>query len=442
MKFYFLFFSFFIGCYNLQEPNWITKYPKAQDYWFGIGSIEKPFSGSDIREAARTQAFNEIASQISINLESSFEKVVTEHNLELDRFAKSIITTQVQNSLSSIEVIETFESKNRYYILARLSKDSYYEEIDKKRRNAVVTSLSLIKEAEADFSVHSFNLLSQAMNEVSPYLNYSIQAEYPEGSGDLINLYSYIKILTNKYMDRIQLRPSKEVIEYKYGLNKAYEIELKVIDLNKSTPISNMPISCFLDKSEKRPFSRSDSNGLCIFSIPEIQSNRSIYYINYEVDLKQLFELSDAFGSIKSVQSQSTLKIIPPKISLITSEKNLGNIVANSYVEPVIINFFLNSFSAEFVDSEDVDLIINVVINTHSVSDNANEYGIFQVFGDITISIINARNGSEIMQKSFNKIQGSDFNSNKEAANQALQKISKIISNDFLPEIINSIKIN
>ena len=42
----------------------------------------------------------------------------------------------------------------------------------------------------------------------------------------------------------------------------------------------------------------------------------------------------------------------------------------------------------------------------------------------------------KIIEKSFNKIQGSDFNSQMESANQALKKLSEKITKEFLPEIL------
>ena len=58
----------------------------------------------------------------------------------------------------------------------------------------------------------------------------------------------------------------------------------------------------------------------------------------------------------------------------------------------------------------------------------------------MTISISNGETGEEILEKSFNKIQGSDFQSNREAANQALKKMSEKITKDLLPEIIDLLK--
>ena len=99
------------------------------------------------------------------------------------------------------------------------------------------------------------------------------------------------------------------------------------------------------------------------------------------------------------------------------------------------MSYFMG-FLAHFVDKENADLLINGTINTRSVSDKPNEYGIYQVFADLTISISHGQSNKEILKKSFNKIQGSDFNSNQEAANQSLKKMSHKIKEDFLPEIL------
>ena len=84
-------FLFFMACSTLPEPGWIDSQPIAENYWFGVGSVEKPFYGSDIREEARSKALSEIASQISVDISGSFEQVVTEHNLSLDEFEKSVL---------------------------------------------------------------------------------------------------------------------------------------------------------------------------------------------------------------------------------------------------------------------------------------------------------------------------------------------------------------
>ena len=68
-----------------------------------------------------------------------------------------------------------------------------------------------------------------------------------------------------------------------------------------------------------------------------------------------------------------------------------------------------------------------------------NIYGvsIYKVFADATISIIDTRNGEELLSKGITRVSGSSFDSFNEAGNQALKKLSEQIKKKYLPEITN-----
>ena len=428
-----------LSCSSHPEPQWITTQPNAENYWFGVGSVEKPFYGTDIREEARNQALNEIASQISVEVSGSFERVITEHNFSLDEFAKSVVRTHVDNKLLDIENVDFYENKNRYYFLARLSQKKYYETIEKQRRNGVKTALGLLDKAESEFNIQSFTFLSEAMNEIIPYMDIPIEEEYPVGSGEIVNLYSHIKLLANTYINRFSLVPDQETIEMKLGFIRDIQLGIKVVD-NNSNPIENVPVYCYIDENKKGSFALSDVGGNCIFPVPWIIDDKPIQYVNFEVNIDEIIKSAQLFGTLPQIQAQSTLKVIPPKIFIQISENNQGEATVNPYIQPVITEFFARNFSANFVDTNNADLIINGLVNTRAVSDTPNEYDIYLVFGDITISISNGITGEQILEKSFNKVQGSSFQSNKEAANQSLNKMSEKITEEFLSEIVEFIK--
>ena len=435
-----LFLFIIISCASRLEPEWIASQQNAENYWFGVGSVEKPFYGDDIREEARSQALNEIASQISVDISGSFEQVITEHNLSLDEFATSVVKTRVDNKLLNIEIVDSYENKNRYYLLAKLSQTKYYKAIEKQRRNAVKTTLGLLDKSESEFNIQSFTYLSEAMNEIIPYMDIPIEEEYPVGSGKTINLYSYIKLLANTSINRFRLIPIQEAVEIKLGFSRDIQLGVKVVDNNSNAPIENVPVNCYIDENNKSSFALSDKEGNCIFPVPSTTDDKPIQYVNFEVNMDEIIESVQLFGVLPKIQAQSTLKVIPTKIFIQILENNLGEATVNPYIQPVITEFFAQNFSANFVDTNNADLIISGSVNTRFVSDTPNDYGIYQVFGDATISISNGETGEEILKKSFNKVQGSDFQTNKEAANQSLKKMSEKITEDFLPEIIELIK--
>ena len=428
-------FLLLLSCSNHPEPGWISNQPHAENYWFGVGSVEKPFYGSDIREEARSKALSEIASQISVDVSGTFEQVITEHNFDLDEFAKSVVKTRVENNLPNIEIVDSYESKNRYYLLARLSQKIYYETIEKKRRNAVKTALGLLEKAESGFTAQSFTALSEAMVEISPYMDVPINEEYPLGSGKFVNLYSYIKLLTHTLVNRIKVVPDEIVTEIKLGLTRDVQLRVHIIDNQNNTPLVNIPIFGNVQGDDIGGVVLSDRDGYCTFPLPALNGKTAIQYMNYKVKMDELLGESPLFGNLPHIQVQSMIKVIPPDILVQIKEYNLGEETGNPYIAPVIMEFFASHFSANFVESNDADFIIKGTVNTRSVSDKPNDYGIYQTFADATISISKGGTGEKLIEKSFNKIQGSDFNSKTESANQALKKLSEKITTEFLPEL-------
>ena len=137
-----------MSCASRTDPEWIISQPKAEGYWFGTGSVKKPFYGDDIREEARNKALSDISTQISVKVSGTFKRVVTEHNLSFDDLTESITEIRVKNNLTHVENIDEYESKDRYYFLVRLSKATYYETIAKQRRNAIQSALGFLNKSQ------------------------------------------------------------------------------------------------------------------------------------------------------------------------------------------------------------------------------------------------------------------------------------------------------
>ena len=160
------------------------------------------------------------------------------------------------------------------------------------------------------------------------------------------------------------------------------------------------------------------------------------------MNLAEFIQNPELFGALSQIQAQSTLQVNTPRIYIHIIENNLNEPTVNPYIQPVISDFFSRNFSANFVDTDNADLLISGTVNSRQVAEEPSyigEIAIYKVYCDATISISNGVTGEQILEKSFNKVQGSDFHSNKEAANQSLKNMSEKITEDFLPEIIEVI---
>ena len=70
---------FLLSCaYQASDmPDWVYGQRQA-GYWYGLGVIQKPFTGEDIRLAAREAAIREIASQIRIEVSSDLTHIIVD----------------------------------------------------------------------------------------------------------------------------------------------------------------------------------------------------------------------------------------------------------------------------------------------------------------------------------------------------------------------------
>ena len=235
--------TFFLTCYsNTYLPNWVTTQPVNSEYWFGYGIIQKPFNG-DLREEARSRAVDEIASQISIHITSKMKNLVIERDYDVRSFTRSITETRVNSNLNNIEIIETYNGRDEYIILARLKRAIYYDAINKRKQNIVDTSLDLIENLDRNFSGSSFVKLILAMRSINEFMDEPIVVEYPESSSQKRNLFSIIQNHIADYLQRIHIDLIPVSMKAIIGLPMNESIDVKVTDSKTGRSLSNIPSS-------------------------------------------------------------------------------------------------------------------------------------------------------------------------------------------------------
>ena len=426
----FLSLLIFVSCTSqptVPTPDWVLNSNSNANHWIGVGSIQKPFSGN-IREAARYQAVNEIASQISIQILSNFRNIKTEYNYDMNEFSKSIIDSRVENNLGDIEYINFHEDQYRFYVHARLSKQKYYEAFAKKRKNAVQTALGYIQRADSELNGESFNLLQSAMDEIVQFMDEPLQIQY-EGKSQ--NLYRLIKLKFQDKVNRVQLVSPENEVKITFGFSNSEIIEISSKDKKSDRVIPGIPVK--IESSEKINLVSgvTDINGRIILPLPKFESFEVQKQITLSMDFQEMKLSPNSYP-----QTPISIKINSPLIFVDINENILGKKSKHPIIAPLIKEFFSTKLSANFVDIENADLIMRGIVNTSKSSDFPNEWGIYQTFADATITVVNGRTGDEIYSVTVPKIQGADFNSNEGSAKEAIRKISKKMEIITMPQIL------
>jgi len=430
----FLYLLIFISCASQPTgptPDWVLTSNSNSNHWVGVGIIQKPFSGN-IREAARSQAVNEIASQISIQISSNFTNVMTEYNYDVNEFSKSIIDSRVENNLGDIEYLNFHEDEYRFYVQAKLSKQKYYESLDKKRENAVQTALGYIKRADNELNGESFNLLQSAMDEIVQFMDEPVHIQH---EGNSQNLYSFIKLKFQDKVNRVELVSAKNEVNITFGFSKNQTIQISSMDKKTRRVIPGVPVKIETSDKINLVSGITDINGRLVLPLPKFDSFEAQKQIVLSMDFHQMKLSPNSYP-----QTPISIKINSPSIFVSIEEKLLGKKTGNPIVGPMIKEFFSTNLFANFGDIENADLIIRGNINTSKKSDIPNEWGIYQTFTDATIMIINGRTGDEIYSVTVPKMQGADFNSNEGSAKEGIRKISKKMETITLPQILKRIQ--
>ena len=436
---YFLFvICLFIKCASNPVSTTLDSWQEIQDeenYWYGIAIISKSSSINNIQETARNQAIAEIASQIKININQDFKRIVEEKNYNINDYSLQVVNSRINMNIEDIEIVNFKNNHDSYMLLARLSKDKYYDNIERKRNNSKTLALEYISKAISP-TLLSFESLVKAEDAIFPYLDYPIYVKYKNGTK---NLYTLIHSIRNELIERIMIIPETKEISLKNLVGETQSVIVTVIDSKTNLPLPSIPLISILN--DKRNQCSTDKSGKCQFFINKPSFTKEItqfYKIN--IDRGTLYQAEANFNYL---DSQIILHLEPINIYLEISEENLGKKISHPYIEPILKEYFMTEFHSNFInDKENYDINIKVNVSTRANTNKPNEFGIYQTFADATIDIKINNQEESILQVSINDIQGADFTSFSEAGHKALEKIRNKIFAETLPELVSILNKN
>ena len=422
-----------ISCsYRTPSPEWLNQQPVSSDFWYGIASVGK--NTEDYRQKAMELATDQIAFQIRTHIQSTRQLTREEINLKFSEQYKSIIESRTDIVLDDIETVETFISRDKYHVFIQLNKNIYFEKIEIKKNKAINIAVDFMTSAEKNFSIESFNYIIKALNEITPFLDYSLVTEYPIGSGEMVNLNSEIFIMADRLKSRLALNIDNQEINTVLGKKQNYSIQLESIDKKTNSIISNIPLEASMRGNKISDSMVTDNNGKTKFHLFKISNKDPVQYVEISISLPEFLEKFQ-FESIHDVTIK--VNVSPVNIYLKFDENNLNNSLSNPFLVPDFKTFLLQTYGAKFTNIKSKsDLYILAKINTTAKMENQNEYGLFQVYADCTISFYDTVTDNELYQTSINNVMGVDFNSLDGAGRNALKNLVKEVKSDTFQEIV------
>ncbi len=124
-----------------KKPKWIKERPILNDYYQGIGVVEKTGNQVDYTLSARSKALKELSSEITVTISANSILHQLENNNLVKESYESNTSLKTMQTLEGYE-IETYEDSNNYWVYVKLSKAKY--EMAKRQQLEKAKKLALI----------------------------------------------------------------------------------------------------------------------------------------------------------------------------------------------------------------------------------------------------------------------------------------------------------
>jgi hypothetical protein len=272
----------------------------------------------DFREKARQNALSDIAGNISVNISSSSVLSQLESDNKFSSYYRDNIKLSTKNYLEGYEMVENWETPDRYWVYYRLSK-SEYERIKRERiQTALSNSEGDYREAEKSINAGNsreavYNQI-KAIEKIKDFLGEDLLTDIA-GKGQSYTSRLFADLTAT--LQNIRIVYPVNPIEVQRGQKPESGVVNALVENNGNTPIAGVPVivtySFFPGKKDELV---SDASGILRIKTGIINS-------------KQKTENISAFVNFEKMVRETTSDPVVRKL--------LGNIKAGEFVLPVNI---------------------------------------------------------------------------------------------------------
>ncbi|MBR2162293.1 MAG: LPP20 family lipoprotein [Bacteroidales bacterium] len=328
-----------------QAPSWVTSRPVSESKYVGIGMAR--LTDKDCQNVAMTNAMLEIATQISVNIESSsFMQTV-----DVDGRSKSLFEEKVKESVAAhIEgqnLKGTYNDGTYYYVYYELDKKAYEKQRKARRERGISLGLDWYEKGQAAESMNNcssaIQMYAQGLKAIEPYLYLDLTTERHGDRFDVATeLYdAYVNVFTG--FDMVQNTAEVGVEAF-----KASGEPLTVCLTRQGTPMPNVLLKAEFvgGEGELTPPVKTDAEGIATFYIKNVTSKQSIQNVDVTIDdsflsslpasYRQLIDKdtwpSARFTAVLMNPNHSAYMMVE-KNDLEACEKQVRSILANNYFE-------------------------------------------------------------------------------------------------------------
>jgi len=425
-------------------PEWVTARPHNSAYYIGIGSSSKTAQPFDYQSIAKKNAFNDLASEISVRVQGETFLNSLEVNKNFSEEFISTISTSTDEKIENYEVAGIWENDKEYWTYYRMNK-SEFQRLKTEKKNKVLQAandyLQKGKTAETATNVPlAFEMYMRGLFAMKEYWNEV--NEYPTVNGNIIldnELFSSLQQLGNG----LQIKSSSSKITLSAQNN--YHLNVPITILYNGKPAKGITVAYTYVRAEPAKPKNGITNDLGEISVnisdvnTTEKSNSLALSLNLEPLLLSDLDRSIQSGLIKNIHSdkqQVPIEFITPSFFIQSEELSFGKTNSNKTLATTFSNELSKQGMRIAPSSKDTNYIISIKSNT---TDAGSSQGFNVAHLDMQISVANTTNGELIYEESFTGLKGLQLNiiaAGTEAYKKGKEKIEREVIKSLLQNIL------
>jgi hypothetical protein len=334
-----------------QEPGWVKQRPTSQLHFIGIGSADK--TSSEYKKLAKANAFNDLASEISVSISSELIDVMTEYSGFSEEYARSEIRMSTKDDLEGYKFFDDYNGEDSYSIFYRIEKDYF-----KRYANNAISSFDTYLESKDEDDV------TLDLTLLIPCLEYIYRAAgqdiYHQSSGK--NLRLEVPRLIKSSLSNLEIESSKTRYEAYYGRGIDDVIDIQVIDRKNSQPVSDIDMEVRFERGDGEFLSdqyQTDRNGRFKVNVTQINSKEEQQVIKASANLLKFKAEIDKGGYLdnilKGIARANGLEIVI-NVSEYRKDKVAVLVVGNG-LSSNLLSSLSSKFNYEYKNQTDFDIL-------------------------------------------------------------------------------------
>jgi hypothetical protein len=426
------------------RPDGVRSRPIVPGYYIGIGWSQKTSNVHQYQQAAKQNAFSDLASEISVSISSNSVLHAFESKLGFNEDFSSTIQARTQEELAGFDIVDTWEDQENYWIYYRLSAARHQEIKDKKRDDAARLSGGLFQSAlesraNGQFRTSLVQLIS-SMEAIKNHFDDPLPVEFGDRQ---IQLGNEIFNELSSTISQIEIIPLDNQIDIRAGQAVSPSMLRFQVSSRESGPVPDFPlIANYSERPIRNNRGRTDRDGIAEFGIDGVRSGKSFETFSVTADMTAVLTEATTDPMIRRLVSRFSvpegsvrINIIKPVIMLVCNEQNIGEELLSGTLRE---SFRKNAMEAGYIISDTpsgADFIVRITASTMP----AGESGVYKnalLSGNI---MAEDASGSQIFHRELEGFRGSHFEMNR-AGEDAFRQAVRRMDSTFFRELDEAIK--